>query len=108
MTLGGEEHQQRVADPNWIVDGTQRLPAGELKVKAVQRDRIVAAKGDVVDAEDSDSPHQITKPSPLPLSRTDGRVSGEFGALVDYCSEADQSGSAGLVAAWTTMQEPVC
>jgi hypothetical protein len=54
VTLGCEEHQQRVTDPNWIVDGIQRLTAGELEIKAAQRDRIVATKGDVIDAQDSD------------------------------------------------------
>ncbi|HET6866695.1 MAG TPA: hypothetical protein VFH80_12330 [Solirubrobacteraceae bacterium] len=42
-----------MTDPNWIVDGIQRLTAGELEIKA-QRDRIVATKGDVIDAQDSD------------------------------------------------------
>lgn len=54
MTLGCEERQQGVTDPNWIVDGVQRLTAGELEIEAPQRDRIVATKGDVIDAQDSD------------------------------------------------------
>lgn len=54
VTLGCEEHQQRVPDPNWIVDAIQRFTTGEFEIKAAQRDRIVATKGDVIDAQDSD------------------------------------------------------
>lgn len=54
VTVGCEEHQQGVTDPNWIVDAIQRFTTGEFEIKAAQRDRIVATKGDVIDAQDSD------------------------------------------------------
>jgi hypothetical protein len=49
-TLRAEEHQQRVANPDRIMNGTERLSAGEVEIEASQRGRIVTSKSDVVDA----------------------------------------------------------